>query len=254
MPRAGGVLPDHQTQASPSFLLHRRQHNFNLMIQTDCLRPSLHVWVPANRSRHKDHNTFHERHFLEVAQTTLFVYHWPKFNVMVTLATRETGRCNFSLGQSWSQLQNGVLLSGSGAYSPAGTLSTSAAAPGSPVSDCGPFVLRDFQWQSQRSLLGNVMQMSSAGIRFSVPFQSDIKIQGCQGRREGYHWGTGVSETGRNKMSYTCHPSMISGEGRGNKTETIGLIPVCCVAWGSVSSSVKWGKLCYWEEKIMSLF
>lgn len=42
-------------------------------------------------------------------------------------------------------------------------------------------------------------------------------------------------------MSYTRNPSMISGEGRGKKTETLGPILLCYGAMGSVSSSVKWG-------------
>lgn len=48
----------------------------------------------------------------------LSAYHWPKLNVMVTLAARETGRCNLSFGQSWSQLTNGYsIIKEEGAYS-----------------------------------------------------------------------------------------------------------------------------------------
>lgn len=70
---------------------------------------------------------------MEAAQTSPFVYHWPKFNGLVTIAAREAGKCHLSFGWSWSQLKNGCsIIKAEGANSAMGKLSTFVAAPANP--------------------------------------------------------------------------------------------------------------------------
>lgn len=166
---------------------------------------------------------------------------------------RETGRCNFSLGQSWSQLQNGVWLLGSGGTLTCRNSINLCCSTWKPGSDCRPFLLRDFQWQPTLSLREH--HESSAGIRLQFPSNVTSRSRDVMAGGKVTTEGQGFLKWNkRNKVSYTHSPSVISGEGWDNKTKTLGPLLVCCGVWGSVSSSVKWGKWGYWEEKILSLF